>query len=269
MKKLLCMMFALSPMLTFAEQYTFSIVPQQSASRLAKQWTPIMNELSKRTGHDFVFTTAADIPTFEQRLSEGLYDFSYMNPYHFVTFNQAPGYQAIAKAQNKQIKGILVVRKDSGITDLKQLQDETLAFPAPAAFAATILTQADLAAQNINATPQYVSSHDSVYLSVARGFYPAGGGVMRTFKAMNSEIREQLTPIWVTKGYTPHAIASHPRVPLSVTKQVQEIFADLAKTDSGSKLLIPLKIIGFEAAVNDDWDDVRELHINNLMSDKK
>lgn len=269
MKKTLLMMIALSPMLASAEQYTFSIVPQQSASRLAKQWTPIMAELSKQTGHEFIFTTASDIPTFEQRLNEGQYDFSYMNPYHFVTFNQSPGYQALAKAQNKKIKGILVVRKDSGITELKQIQNQTLAFPAPAAFAATILIRADLAAQNFNATPQYVSSHDSVYLSVARGFYPAGGGVMRTFKAMDSEIRDQLTPIWVTKGYTPHAIASHPRVPLSLKKQVQDILVNLAKTDSGAKLLKPLKISGFETAQNSDWDDVRALNIDGLMSKNK
>lgn len=265
MKLLPLIMLSLMTTSASAAQYTFSIVPQQSASRLATQWTPIMAELSKQTGHEFIFTTAADIPTFEQRLSEGQYDFAYMNPYHFVTFNQSPGYAAVAKAKNKKIKGIIVVKKESGITQLEQLQDQTLAFPAPAAFAASILTRSGLTEKQVDFVPQYVSSHDSVYLSVAKGFYPAGGGVMRTFKAMKPEIREQLTPIWVTKGYTPHAIAAHPSLPQSLIKQVQTILMDFDRNSTGSLLLEPLKIVGFEEAKDSDWNDVRDLKLDVLM----
>ena len=84
-----------------------------------------------------------------------------------------------------------------------------MAFPAPTAFAATILTQADLAANQVSFTPSYVSSHDSVYRSVAKGIYPAGGGVVRTFNNVAEEVRKQLRILWITKGYTPHAIAIH------------------------------------------------------------
>lgn len=246
----------------WAHHYTFGIVPQQSASRLAKQWTPIMQALSEKIGHKIIFTTASDIPTFEERLKNGEYHFAYMNPYHFVVFNQAPGYQAVAKARDKQIKGIIVIRKDSGITSLEQLNNTELAFPSPAAFAASILTQSHLKEDNIAYVPKYVSSHDSVYLAVARGFFPAGGGVMRTFNAMQEEVREQLVPIWTTKGYTPHAIAAHPGIEPEVVKLVQEFFVELANTPEGNKLLEPLKIKGFTEAKNRDWDDVRALHIN-------
>jgi len=140
----------------FAHSYTFSIVPQQSASRLAEQWTPIMEMLSEKTGHTFVFTTAKNIPTFEENLASEVYDFAYMNPYHLVSSNRTVGYTPIAKAKGKQIKGIIVVKKSSGIQSLEQLNDTTLAFPAPAAFAASILTRASLNAQGIAFEPNYV-----------------------------------------------------------------------------------------------------------------
>lgn len=257
--------FASAPL--HAHHYTFSIVPQQSASRLAKQWSPILKALSEEVGHTFVFATATDIPTFESRLKKGMYSFAYMNPYHFTVFNQSPGYQAVVKAKDKQIKGIIVVRKDSGIQSLEQLNATAVAFPSPGAFAASILTRAHLRDNDISFSSKYVSSHDSVYLSVAKGFYPAGGGVMRTFNAMDADIKDQLHPIWTTKGFTPHAIASHPSVPKDLVKKVQSFFTHLASTPEGKALLEPLRLKGFVSAKNSDWNDVKALNID-LISTK-
>ena len=87
----------------------FGIVPQQTPSKLLASWGPVLSELQARTGRRFVFRTAPDIPTFEQRLVAGEYDFAYINPYHFTEFNQDDkGYQAVARAKEKLIRGILV-----------------------------------------------------------------------------------------------------------------------------------------------------------------
>ena len=189
---------------------SFGIVPQQSASKLARLWAPILAYISKETGVQIVFGTGKDIPTFEERLRKGEYDLAYMNPYHYTVFHETTGYRAFAKARDKKINGILVVRKGDGITDISQLQGATLAFPAPAAFAASILTRAYLRAQGIEFTPKYVASHDSVYRSVAKGLYPAGGGIVRTLRNMSADVSEALDILWQSSDYTPHAFAAHP-----------------------------------------------------------
>ena len=136
------------------ESLSFGIVPQQSAAKLAQLWTPIINLLSQQTGLAIRFSTAPDIPTFEKRLTQGAYDIAYMNPYHYIVFNQSVGYQALAKARDKYIKGIIVTAKNSNIDNLQDLQHSTLAFPAPRAFAATMLTQVELNNQQVKFTPQ-------------------------------------------------------------------------------------------------------------------
>ncbi|WP_413701199.1 phosphate/phosphite/phosphonate ABC transporter substrate-binding protein [Psychromonas sp. KJ10-10] len=151
---------------------TFGVVPQQSAKVLATQWTPILEYISNESGISIVFSTAKDIPTFEKRLKLGEYDVAYMNPYHYVEFNQSTGYDAIAKQQSKTIMGVIVAKKDGNIKTIYDLDGMSLAFPAPVAFVATILPQAELKRLNISYTPTYVSSHDSVYLNVSRGFFP-------------------------------------------------------------------------------------------------
>lgn len=246
----------------WAKSITFGIVPQQSASRLASQWTPIMQYLSEQSGQQFIFETAADIPTFEKRLRNGEYDFAYMNPYHYTTFSTSPGYRALAKAKDKKIKGLIVVKKGSGITDVEQLVGENLAFPSPAAFAASILTRDYLTQRNVEFTPQYVSSHDSVYLAVAKGLYPAGGGIMRTFNSIDPSVREELVPLWITNGFTPHAIAAHPRVDPKLVQQIAELLERLDAHPVGKKQLNSLNIKGFVSAYDREWDDIRALNIN-------
>jgi phosphonate transport system substrate-binding protein len=240
---------------------SFAIVPQQSATKLAQLWTPIINHLSEQSGLVIRFTTAPDIPTFEKRLAAGEYDIAYMNPYHYVTFNQSVGYQALAKASNKKIKGIIVTAKNSNIKNLQALQDATLAFPAPGAFAATILTQAELNTQQVNFTAKYVSSHDSVYLSVAKGIYPAGGGIMRTFNNITPEIHDQLNILWETQGYTPHAIATHPSMNIEDNNRLQQALVAMKDQPLSKALLNNINISGFISAVDADWDDIRALNI--------
>jgi len=247
-----------------AETLTFGIVPQQSAKKLAKLWTPISRYLSEKTGVTVLFSTAQDIPTFEKRLLAGEYDIAYMNPYHYTVFHQKPGYEAIAKQQDREIKGIVVVAKESDITSLDQLSGATLAFPSLAAFAASVLPRAKMAKEGIDITPKYVSSHDSVYLTVSKGLFLAGGGVMRTFNNTAPEVREKLRVLWATPGYTPHAIAVHPRVNADLRQKIQQALIDMDQDPEGEALLKAIHFKGLERAENKDWDDVRDLNIKLL-----
>lgn len=250
----------------WAETFTFGVVPQQSATKLAKVWGPVLKHLETQTGVQFQFATATDIPTFEKRLMEGQYDFAYMNPYHFTFFNKHKGYQALAHRADKKIQGLLVTRKESSITELSQLEGKEVAFPSPAAFAASLVPRGELAKMGINITPRYVSSHDSVYLGVSREFFLAGGGIGRTFNNSRDEVKSQLRVLWKTEEYTPHAFANHPEVDAELAKRVSEVLADMASSEEGKAALSGLGIKSLKAANDSDWDDVRALNLTLLDS---
>ncbi|WP_076411092.1 PhnD/SsuA/transferrin family substrate-binding protein [Shewanella sp. UCD-KL12] len=243
---------------------TFGIVPQQAASTLARKWSPLLAALSQNANFQLRFATAPDIPTFEKRLAKGEYDVAYMNPYHFTVFNDSPGYQAVAKEKNKKIQGIIVVKADSEVQSLAELDGELLAFPAPAAFAASVLPRANLKIKGLTNEIKYVGSHDSVYLAVAQGLVAGGGGVKRTFKTMDKAVTSQLRVLWETPGYTPHAIAIHPSVDSEMVKELTEKFVHLSSNDEGIALLNSLGFKPFEAANNQDWDDVRALGLGGF-----
>ncbi len=258
---LACVMCGWSALLG-AEVLTVGVVPQHNPTRLAEEWGPLLQRVAAVSGIQLRFRTAPDIPMFEERLAAGEYDLAYMNPYHYRLFSENPGYRALLHARNQALRGILVVRRDSPIESLAALEGAEIAFPSPAAFAATLLVRAEFAAQGHHITPRYVASHDSVYHAVIKGLYPAGGGVVRTLLSMAPEVRDQLRVIWTSQPYTPHPIATHPRLSEAQRSRLRDAFVALADDPLGRSLLDSLHIDGWQAAEDSDWADVRALQLD-------
>ncbi|NIY75055.1 phosphate/phosphite/phosphonate ABC transporter substrate-binding protein [Thalassospira sp. HF15] len=261
-RKIALMAFALTigtalPTNAYADDHTslsFGVVPQQSASRLARIWLPILEKLSQKSGYNIKFATAKDIPTFEACLAHGAYDIAYMNPYHYVVFSDVSGYRAIGRQQDHRLRGLLVTRKDSPIETLDDLDGQEVAFPSPAAFGASVIPRAEIAARGITISENYVNSHDSVYMAVANGLTVAGGGVKRTWKTIPDTIRDQLRVFYQTDPYSPHAFA----VQASLTEDQAATLGN-ALTALDADTLSPLGMKGIEAAIDTDWDDIRGL----------
>jgi len=255
-----CLVFGLSDHSANAKEtevLTFGIVPQQSASRLAKIWGPLITELGAEAGVSIRFQTTKDIPTFEACLAAGAYDIAYMNPMHYAIFSREADYRAIAHQSKKRLKGVIVARIDSDIDDLQDLGGAQLAFPSPGAFGASILTRSTLTGRGVDFEPNYVKSHDSVYRAVAAGLFQAGGGVSRTLNSVDPEIRALLKIIYETEGYTPHAIAVHHQIDGELSTKIQTALLHLA--DTRPELVQGVGMNGFEIGEDGDWADVRGL----------
>ncbi|MDN2663584.1 phosphate/phosphite/phosphonate ABC transporter substrate-binding protein [Psychromonas sp. 14N.309.X.WAT.B.A12] len=259
------MMFLSSNILAEGKVLKLGVVPQQSASSLAKVWLPLTLSLSEKTGYQIRFATAPNIPEFEKRVAAGEYDITYLNPYHYTVFSKSIGLRAIARQKDKRIHGIMVVRKDSDISDLSMLSGVEVAFPAPAAFAATVLPQAHLRLEGVSFMPQYVSSHDSVYSGVVKGLFLAGGGIDRTLSTFPKAQSDQLKVIWRSKGYTPHAFAVSEELSDEETERIQSALLSLNSQPEGMEILTGLGFkTGLMKSEDSDWNDVRALEIDLL-----
>lgn len=209
MKLFLLFLLLISPSLY---GITIGIVPQQSPLVLAKSWTPVIQYLEKQTGEKINLKIENSISKFEEVLYSGGYDIAYMNPYHYIVANEKKSYQAKIRA-NEDLIGILVVNKSSQINNIKDVNGKKFLFASPNAFAATLLTKYELSKKyniNIDKNEQfsYVNSHDSVYKGVSRGIGDIGGGIERTFDALEDvEAKESLRILYKTKSYPSHPIA--------------------------------------------------------------
>ncbi len=244
-----------------AEGFSFGIGPQQAATEVAKRWMPIMRYLSEKSGVPLQFRTAKDIPTFQQQMREGAFDFAFINPYHYTLFHKAAGYDAFAREKDGRLVGVLVVKRDGPIHELGQLAGATGAFPAANALAATWLPLQHLKEKNIEVTPQYVVSMDSVYRSVAKGLFPVGGGEMRTLGTIDPEILQQLRVLWRSEALPPFTFAAHPRVPKDAVVKVQKAMEKMDRDPQGRALLKAINFKGIETTSDEDYNRMRAMNI--------
>lgn len=244
--------------LLFSQEITLGVVPQQSPLELSKTWLKITEYLNEKTGLKVEFKTEKSIPLFEEKLYSGAYDISYMNPYHFVVANEKQKYNAFIRSK-ENIVGIILGRKTEKF-DVTNLKDKTFVFPAPNAFAATLLPKYELKKIynfdiDKDAKVLYVNSHDSVYKSVSREVGDFGGGIIRTFNNFKEEEdKNKLEIVYQTKDYPSHPFAAHPKVDKVVIEKLSKAFLEMPK-----ELKDLLSIEEFVYSTNKEFEIIKNL----------
>lgn len=218
-------------------QWRVGIVPQLPPRELAASWKPVLKEVGQRSGQCFLLVVAPSIPAFEEQLRTGALDFAFLNPYHMAMAHRWGGFVPLVRDGETPLQGILVVRKDSPVHQLQDLNGATVAFPAPNAFAASLLPRAMLAREGIRITPEYARTHSNVYRSVILKTSEAGGGVNTTWSRERAEVRQQLRVLWRTPPFPAHPFAASGKVPEAVQRRVQAGFLQLDNTAQGRQLL--------------------------------
>lgn len=208
--------------------YRVYIVPQLSPLQTYNAWTPILEKLTATTGLKFELVVPASIPDFEKDLENGLADLAYMNPYHMTLAKHSQGYMPLVRDSANLLEGMLVVKKDSPIKSITELKNQSVAFPAPNAFAASLLIRSLLSKQKIPITPLFANTHSNVYRTVALGEVAAGGGINNTFEKEPLDIQDQLRVLYITPKYAPHPLAAHPRVSKKIREQISTTLISLA-----------------------------------------
>ncbi|MDX1780046.1 MAG: phosphate/phosphite/phosphonate ABC transporter substrate-binding protein [Thalassovita sp.] len=259
---LIALLGFVSPVL--ADQgYSVGVVPQFEARKLADIWTPILEELERRTGAELHMIGSPRIPEFEQAFIRGEFDFAYMNPYHSLVAFEQQHYQPLIRHGERKLFGVLVVRKDSPYQSVQDLSGKKIAFPSPNALGASLLMRADLDRRfHLDFEPDFVNTHASAYLNVVLGEADAGGGVMGTFNSLDPQIRDHLRIIYETTHLPPHPLVVHPRVPKEIAERVQQAFLDMAATPDGQALLARVPIGRAVKAEISDYQELRELKLD-------
>ena len=217
--------------------------PQLSADVMSQLWAPFVQHISKTTGIKIrlkVYTKRAD---FEKDIVDGNVDLYFGNPGYGIVGHLRHGYVPLIRSDKKLLKGIVVVKKDSGIKTVEQLENQVIAFPAETAFAASLYLRSILKSDsNLNFKPIYAGSHDNAYRTVLIGQAAAAGGVSRTLQHEPPERREQLQVIYTTPGMKSHPLMASPDILLSTRKSIQKAIIDLDKDATGKKLLKSVKL---------------------------
>lgn len=242
------------------KKYILAVVPQMPAVETYERWTPFTEKLSEELGVQIQLRTYPSIRQFEADIVKGVPDFAFMNPY--LMAKSGNNYIPLVKDKT-DLMGIVIVRKNGGISSVKDLENKEIAFPDPNAFAASLYVRALLTEkEKIHFKPVYVKTHSNVYRATALNKTAAGGGVNNTLMREPDELRNDLKVIYRTPGTAPHPLAAHRRVPKNLRQQViQTIFKfaeDNANDAMFNKIQIPKPVA---AHFESDYQPLQELKL--------
>ncbi len=222
--------------------YSVDIVPQRTVLDTFSTWSRLLQRLGEKSGLCFQLNISDNFPDFELGIVNGVPDFVYMNPYHETMAKRAAGYLPLVRDGTYELTGVLVVRRDSPIQDLRELDGKDIAFPAKRAFVASLLLRGYLKKLGISFTPKYVGSHGNAYRTVLMGDAAAAGGANTTFNREPTALRNELRVLYETPASMPHPLAAHPRVPEQTREAMITSLLRMAQDPETQPLLDEIQI---------------------------
>lgn len=244
--------------------YRFGIHPLHNPNRLHEIFEPVIELLNKKIPNvQFKLEASRSYAAYDNKLYAGEFHFALPNP--FQTINSLKhGYTVFGKmADDKNFRGIILVRKDSNINEPQDLKGKTVSFPAPTALAATMMPQYYLQRHGLNVMQdikiKYVGSQESSIMNVFLGNSSAAATWPPPWRALSKErpeLAKALTIKWQTKPLPNNGLVARNDIPETLVEQVAKVLFNLHRKKGGQLILKRMQLSRFEPASNDTYKPV-------------
>jgi phosphonate transport system substrate-binding protein len=107
------------------------VLPRDNYADTLQTFGPLARQLGQSLGREVRLETTKDFAGFWQAVRARRYDLVYYNQYHYLKSHKESGYQLLLKNEefgSARIAAVILVRKDRGIADLRELKGQTIAF---------------------------------------------------------------------------------------------------------------------------------------------
>lgn len=253
---------------------SFGVVSQRSPIVTAKYWNPILRHVSQRSGVPLVLKLSNTGEEASQSIGRGEPDFAYTN-HCFSAENDRVGYRVIARPRESAVQGQIVVRSDSTLAALHQLDGVEVAFPHARAFLGYYVTQDHLLRAGIHVRPVFAGNQEGAMAQLKNGRVQAASvnsEVMREYAA-----REGLgyRALWSSEPFLSIPVVVHPRVNPGLATAVQAALTSMADDPEGAAILAASAALvgqkppyGFVAATDGEYDNVRRIYRSRALTGK-
>lgn len=246
-------------------EYVFGVHPQRNPKKLRAVFGPLVNYLNTHVqGAHFVFEASRNFTVFDQKLAERQFDFVLPNPYGTIKGIKS-GYRVFGKMGNdNDLRGLFIVRRDSTIRTVADLRGQTLGFPAPTAFAATLMAKYFLHTHGLNVNRDiqslYVGSMESSLMNVYQRNVAAGTvypPAWRSFSRDQPQVAAELKVMWQTEAMPDNSLMARDDMPQELVDNVAQALFSMQTNDEGRAVLARMDLSMFKPAGNESYAPVR------------
>jgi phosphonate transport system substrate-binding protein len=247
-------------------EYVVGIHPLHNPVRLMAVYGPIVDYMNSHIPQaHFELEASRNYEEFEKKLYAGHFAFAMPNPYQTLQ-SLKHGYHIFGKMGDDEVfRGIILVRKDSGIREVTDLKGKAVSYPAATALAATMMPQYYLHTHGIDVNRdienRYVGSQESSIMNVFRGHVAAGATwpvPWKSFATEHPDMASQLVVKWETPPLLNNGWVVYQDIPEPITKQFATLLFNLQNSEQGRVMLARLPISHFEPATDKTYQPVRD-----------
>lgn len=245
-------------------QYVVGIHPLHNPRRLLEIYGPIVEYIDRHMPQaHFRLEASRNYEEFDKKLYAGHFDFAMPNPYQTV-LSLKHGYRVFGKmGDDDDFRGIILVRKDSGIREVSDLKGRAVSYPAVSALAATMQPQYYLQTHGIDVNRdienRYVGSQESSIMNVFRGYVAAGATwplPWKTFMAEHPDMAEQLEVKWQTEPLINNGWVVRNDLPTAIVGEFSRLLFTMHESAQGRAMLSRLPLSRFEPATDETYQPV-------------
>jgi len=248
------------------KQYIFGVHPQRNPKKLREVFGPLTKYLNNKVEDaNLVFEASRNFAAYDKKQAARHFDFALPNPYGTVQGIDS-GYRVFGKMGNEgDLRGLILVRRDSSIKSISDLKGTTISFPGPTALAATILPKYFLYNKGLNVNTDfksiYVGSMESSLTNVYRGNVAAGTAyppAWRDFQKNQPQLAAELKVMWQTEAMPDNSLMARDDIPEELVNKIAKALFSMQNDEQGKAVLSGMDLTQFKRADNDDYAQVRE-----------
>lgn len=245
--------------------YVVGIHPLHNPQRLMEVYGPIVDHMNANIpGVRFKLEASRNYTEFNKKLYAGHFAFAMPNPYQTV-LSLRHGYRIFGKmGDDEDFRGIILIRKDSGIREVADLKGKAVSYPGKTALAATFMPQYYLHTHGLDVNRdienRYVGSQESSIENVLRGHVAAGATWPVPWKAyiqQYPDLAEQLAVKWQTDTLPNNGWVVRDDVPAGIADAFTRELLSLHETSEGRAMLQRVPVSRFEPATEETYLPVR------------
>ena len=252
-----------------AAEIKFVTVPRLSAAELQAMYNPLAEYLAKETGEKVTIVIPKSFDGVKEAVKAGQMDIGFVNPLIYIQIKDKINIEPLALSSEvksgTRLRGIIIVRKDSGISTLQDLKGKKFSFveedsPAGHIFQKLLLSRAGLNVDKDIITLPYAKTHENVTMAVFNRTADAGAVREEQLDKMKGSLDvSQLRIVGYTDYFPNWPFFATSKLRPETAAKVKAALLKLKPNDpQNEKILGPARLTGFIPVADKDYDELRK-----------
>ncbi|GAB1265452.1 phosphate/phosphite/phosphonate ABC transporter substrate-binding protein [Aurantivibrio infirmus] len=259
-------LFVLTLLLSYkavADTLSFGMFPAIPPVRLENQFGPLVKAIDGMLSDKVVFRSKMTTEDYKLALINGEYDIAVVQPFVFVEIESFTPYKPLLRRVETS-EGVIVVKRDSELTELMELKNRTIAIPSEDAVAVVL---ARYMFQNIGLNKdQYsfvnLNNHDSCLQAVAVNEVIACITMKRLSDRIAGSRGFEFKALATSVEIPGMLIVTHPRID-HLRDELLEKLVEFSVTPQGREALLRASLDSLVEVEPNDYDEVKKI-LNEL-----